>query len=92
MAWTGKRIGRITSAWALILIWFSFVAQIYISEFFNYHNGVGWMNQPLVQLPLFHYVPARLKNPWTECSIAILVWLLASLVAKGAQAIRLKRA
>lgn len=43
-----------------VLIWFSFVAQIYVREFLNYHPVRGWMNQPLVQLPWFRYVPSHL--------------------------------
>jgi len=91
ITWTGTRVGRIASTFALAFIWFSFVAQIYITEFLQYHRGLGWMNQPLVQLPWFHYIPARLKNPWNEISLVILVWLLASIVAWGAQALRSKR-
>ena len=91
IAWTGTRFGRVASTVALVFIWFSFIAQIYISEFFHYHRGLGWMNQPLVQLPWFHYVPARLKNPWGDISLAILVFLLASLIAKSAQAFRSRR-
>ena len=45
---------------ATAAVWFGFVAQIFISEFLNYHPVVGWLNQPLVQLPWFHYVPGHL--------------------------------
>jgi hypothetical protein len=43
------------------MVWFTFVAQIFISEFINYHPVIGWLNQPLVQLPWFHYVPGGLS-------------------------------
>ncbi|MGI9590470.1 MAG: DUF4013 domain-containing protein [Myxococcota bacterium] len=41
-------------------VWFAFVAQIFVSEFFNHHRALGWLNQPLVQLPLFQYLPPGL--------------------------------
>ncbi len=47
---------------ATVLVWFTFVAQIYVREFLNYHPVRGWMNQPLVQLPWFRYVPGHLKD------------------------------
>jgi hypothetical protein len=42
------------------LLWLAFVAQIFVSEFLHYHPFVGWLNQPLVLLPWFHYVPPGL--------------------------------
>ena len=42
---------------ATVFIWFIFVSQIFIAEFFNYHPGKGWLNQTLVQLPWFHDIP-----------------------------------
>jgi len=88
ITWTGTRVGRMASTFALGLIWFTFVAQIYVTEFLQYHRGLGWMNQPLVQLPWFHYVPARLKSPWSGIAFAVLVWLLASAMARATQAFR----
>ena len=63
MAWAGSRAGRISSGILLALVWFAFVAQIFISEFINYHPVKGWLNQPLVQLPWFNYIPSHLKKP-----------------------------
>ena len=91
ITWTTTRVGRIASTFALALIWFTFVAQIYVTEFLQYHSGLGWMNQPLVQLPWFHYVPARLKSPWSDILFALLVWLLASVIARATQAFRSRR-
>ena len=51
---------QIGAGGVLALIWFVFVAEIFISEFFNYHPIVGWLNQPLVQLPWFRYIPPGL--------------------------------
>jgi hypothetical protein len=91
VAWAGTRAGRIVSAVALVLIWFSFVAQIYIAEFLNYHQARGWLNQPLVQLPWFHYVPARLKNAAGEVFFFIFLLLLWLLVASIVRAFRAAR-
>ncbi|MBI1369258.1 MAG: hypothetical protein GC162_11480 [Planctomycetes bacterium] len=60
VGWAGSRFGRIAAGAAAFMIWFTFVAQIYVSEFLNYHQAIGWLNQPLVQLPYFRYIPAAL--------------------------------
>lgn len=57
---TTRLAWRTAAVAAAALVWFSFVAQIFVSEFLNYHPLVGWLNQPLVQLPWFRYVPAAL--------------------------------
>jgi hypothetical protein len=63
IAWLGTRVGRITTGVALFLVWFTFVAQIYVSEFLLKSPwGRGWINQPLVQLPWFNYIPPALKS------------------------------
>jgi hypothetical protein len=55
---------RVTTSALLVLllvgVWWSFVAQIFASEFLNYHLAQGWLNQPLVQLPWFNYIPGHL--------------------------------
>ncbi len=43
-------------------VWFTFVAQMYVREFLAYHPVQGFMNQPLVQLPWFRYVPRGLVH------------------------------
>lgn len=61
--WLGTRMGRATTGFALFLVWFSFIGQVYVSEFFmKSPMGRGWLNQPLVQLPWFNYIPSRLKE------------------------------
>lgn len=60
MTWASSRAGRLTGYGVLAFVWFTFVAQIFISEFFHYHPREGWLNQPLVQLPWFHYIPPNL--------------------------------
>jgi hypothetical protein len=45
-----------------LLVWFTFVSQIYVREFIIYHPYRGFLNQPMVQLPWLRYVPAALQN------------------------------
>ena len=84
IAWAATRAGRITFGFTSGLVWFTFVAQIFIMQFFNYLGAPGWLNQPLVQLPWFHHVPDTLKNPWGDIFFAALVvflcWRLKKLV------------
>jgi hypothetical protein len=63
--------------WATAFLWFTFVAQLYISEFFSYHGVFGWLNQPLIQLPWFRYVPAHAQNPAGEFFLTILILAFA---------------
>ena len=79
VAWSTTRVGRCVAATVMVLLLFAFVAQNYISEFICYHGARSWLNQPLVQLPWFHYVPAGLKNPWDDLFVLVLFWLLALL-------------
>lgn len=59
--------------WATALVWFTFVAQIFITEFLSYHEVAGWLNQPLVQLPWFRYIPAHAQNPADEFFLTLLI-------------------
>jgi hypothetical protein len=45
------------SACVLVMIWFSFTAQVFVLEFFHFHGGWGWLNQPLVHLPWIRMIP-----------------------------------
>jgi hypothetical protein len=60
--WLARPAWRTALATATLLIWFTFVAQIFVSEFFNYHPRSGFLNQPLVQLPVFRHVPDALTE------------------------------
>jgi hypothetical protein len=57
-------LGTGRGGWNLMLravvlaLWFSVVAQLFISEFLHYHPIVGWMNLPLVHLPSLYLFPA----------------------------------
>ena len=65
-AWVYKkaqlRAGQV-SRWRLLmypivaLMWFAVVAEIFIGQFLNYHGNVGWLNQPLMQLPFVNRMP-----------------------------------
>lgn len=61
MLWTFTRVGNVISGILVVIVWFSLVAQIYISEFLKYNPVVGWLNQPMIQLPSNHYIPRQLK-------------------------------
>jgi hypothetical protein len=43
-------------------IWLAFVVFLYISEFFNYHPYIGFLNQQQIQLPAFDYLPSSLTH------------------------------
>jgi hypothetical protein len=81
VTWSTTRAGRVGATTALIFLGFVLVAENYISEFVCYHGALGWLNQPLVQLPWFHYIPATLNNPWGELFFLLLFWLVATLFA-----------
>jgi hypothetical protein len=67
IAWFGTRLGRATTGVALFLVWFTFIGQVYIAEFFlKAPRGQGWLNQPLVQLPWFNYIPPALREAANE--------------------------
>ncbi|PCJ59750.1 MAG: hypothetical protein COA79_10115 [Planctomycetota bacterium] len=61
-----KNTSRVFKAQMLLLtflLWTAFCFQIFVSEFLNYHNNEGWVNQPLIQLPYFKYIPNHLTEP-----------------------------
>jgi len=61
------RGGSLVPVLALTLVvWFGFVAQIYVRQFLNYVPLYGWMNQPLVHAPWLRYIPDHLKNGTLE--------------------------
>lgn len=91
IAWTGTRLGRGVGAVILVLVWFSFVAQIYITQFLNYHSGLGWINQPLVQLPWFRYLPTTVRNPVADVFSLLLVCLGGLLIRSIARSFRLAK-
>ncbi len=46
---------------AMLLLWFIFVAQIYVRQFLNYVPMQGWLNQPLVHAPWLSHIPPHLE-------------------------------
>jgi hypothetical protein len=58
---------------ATALILFTFAFQNFVSAFFKYDQALGWLNQPLVQLPWFRYIPPRIQNPAAELFATALV-------------------
>jgi hypothetical protein len=75
VTWFATRAGRVAATILLVWLWFAFVAQIFIGQFFNYHPLGGWLNQPLVQLPWFHYLPSTLKNSVGEILFTAILFL-----------------
>lgn len=65
---------RLGGVMAAVFLWFTFTAQIYIGQFFNYIPVVGWLNQPLVQLPWIRYVPHEING---ELGLGLLAAALA---------------
>ena len=66
---SGRFVRGMTVGLATVVVWFAFVSQLFVSEFLNYHpvdtqgNFMGgWLNQPLVQLPWFNYIPGDLRD------------------------------
>lgn len=60
----GSNVTRIfIGAVAAVLLWLGFGFQTHVKQFFNYqHELRRWSNQPLVQIPWFHHIPAHLKE------------------------------
>ncbi|MDA0837654.1 MAG: hypothetical protein O3B01_10115 [Planctomycetota bacterium] len=66
------------------VFWFSFVAQIFVAQFVSFDPIVTWINQPLVQIPAFEYVPAHLKGGvrGTEFPFMLAAFWLITVVTK----------
>ncbi len=73
LTWAALRTWRLIAASIALAGWLGFVASVYVSEFFNHHPVIGWLNQPLVQIPWFRYFPAHLESPAIEPLLALLV-------------------
>ncbi len=84
MAWAGTRVGRWMSGAATGSIWFLLVAQIYTGQFFNYDH-LAFLNQPMVQLPWFRFVPGSF---WPEAGYSLLFLGLVGLFRLSLQRYR----
>lgn len=60
--WSGRWIYHRFLYTALFVIWFLFIAKVYVGEFLNYHPFFGFMNHVLVQFPCFDFVPQALRQ------------------------------
>lgn len=56
IAWAGATMLSLVSIGLLTVVWFSFAAQVFVLEFFNF-QPLGWLNQPLLHLPWIRYIP-----------------------------------
>jgi hypothetical protein len=86
---TGTGIWRLGMLFATGLVWFTFIAQVYIAEFLHYHPMTAWLNQSLVQLPWFRHIPAHVQNPWPEVFLTLV--LLAVLFGIAGLAVKFRR-
>lgn len=67
VTWFGTKLGRATLGIGIFLAWFAFISQVYISEFIlKSPGGRGWINQPLVLLPWFNWIPPQLRQAAQE--------------------------
>jgi hypothetical protein len=64
--WMGRKMKAAVCMVLIFVIWVTFSFQIYVSEFLNYHPSRAWLNQPLVQMPAFRYVPSHLSPDHLE--------------------------
>ena len=59
---TGRWFYRRALFTVLFLVWFGFIAKVYVGEFLHYHPYVGLLNHPLIQVPCCNYIPAHLAE------------------------------
>lgn len=78
----GKAVARIFVTVLTGAVWFSFFALVFIGQFFTYQGSIGWLNQPLVQLPWFRYLPFTVRNLWAEVLVSLLLVAALTLVAR----------
>lgn len=57
-----KPIYRIPCIIACFVVWFMVAFGVNVSSFFNYRGANGWLNHPLIELPMIRYIPGHLKG------------------------------
>jgi hypothetical protein len=77
--WLSTRLGRLVCGSTVLLAWLGLVFQQYVAEFLRYTGWVGWLNQPLVQLPWFRHLPPALASQGAEIATAVPLLLFAAL-------------
>jgi len=64
--WLPRRVaGSLSTACGLAVAWAAWSVlslQVFVSQFFNYVPGMGWLNPPLVILPYLRYLPPGLVD------------------------------
>ena len=78
----GKALIRTLATVLTVGVWFAFFALVFVGQFFSYRGALGWLNQPLVQLPWFHYVPSTVRNQWVEVILSLVLVAALVLVTK----------
>jgi len=56
IGYRGLLLGITILAWGIVGL------LPFVSQFLHYTSGVGFLNQPLVQLPCFQYIPPDLER------------------------------
>ena len=84
----GKAVVRTFVTVLTGVVWFSFFALVFIGQFFTYQGSIGWLNQPLVQLPWFRYLPCTVRNVWGEVFVSLLLVAALTLVAATWRSVR----
>tara|TARA_B110000014_G_C20100760_1_gene577778 strand:+ start:603 stop:1928 length:1326 start_codon:yes stop_codon:yes gene_type:complete len=77
VGWMGSRMGQVFSVVVMFLVWAALAGAILVSEFLNYHEaGRGWLNQQLIQLPWFNYMPSHIRPAGEEISGTLILVVL----------------
>ncbi len=81
--WLATKAGGMLCGFLVGSLWFTFIAQLYVSEFLRYTSWQGWLNHPLLMLPWFRHMPSSLENQGGEVLMTGILILLATWLARA---------